>query len=98
MYPPGIQFESNWCHLPLPCLPPAGTRDPHLCRGYTKAKLLDPTEMVLSSCSSPSSFVVSTCLSHGFGAAKCIAGGCRHVVQAALPSVMALCLPALLGA
>lgn len=71
---------------------------PHLSRGYTKAKLLDPTGMVLPSCSSPSSFVVSSCLSHGFGAAKCIAGGCRHVVQAALPSLMALCLPALPGA
>lgn len=28
MGPPGIQFDSRWCHLPLSCLPPAGTRDP----------------------------------------------------------------------
>lgn len=48
----------------------------HLRRGYTTAKLLDPTGTMLPPCFSPSPHLrVSPCLSHGFGAAKCTARG-----------------------
>lgn len=100
MYPPGIQFDSQLVPSSVALSPPSQHQGSPTSTEATPRPnswtLL--SKMLLPFWSSPSSLWFLLVFPMALGQPNALPGACRHVVQAALPSLMALCLPALLDA